>query len=83
MLDPYFKKITDNYQAAVREVAALAIQHGVAVPGFTAAITYFDQYRTAVLPANIIQAQRDYFGAHTYERNDREGIFHFEWYHEE
>jgi 6-phosphogluconate dehydrogenase len=83
MLNPYFKKITDDYQAAVREIAGLAIRYGVAVPGFTAAITYFDQYRTAVLPANIIQAQRDYFGAHTYERNDREGIFHYEWYHEE
>lgn len=83
MLDPYFKNITDKYQAAVRDVASLAIKAGVAVPGFTAAITYFDQYRSEVLPANIIQAQRDYFGAHTYERTDKEGTYHYEWYHEE
>lgn len=83
LLDPYFKDITAKYQAAVREVASLAIQAGVACPGFTAAITYFDQYRSAVLPANLIQAQRDYFGAHTYERTDRSGMFHYEWYHEE
>lgn len=83
MLDDYFKDITAKYQDAVRDVAALAIKAGVACPGFTAAITYYDQYRSAVLPANIIQAQRDYFGAHTYERTDREGSFHYEWYHEE
>ena len=83
MLDDYFKDITAKYQDAVRDVAALAIKAGVACPGFTAAITYYDQYRAAVLPANIIQAQRDYFGAHTYERTDRDGIFHYEWYHEE
>jgi 6-phosphogluconate dehydrogenase len=83
LLDAYFKDITQKYQSAVREVTALAVKSGVAVPGFAAAITYFDQYRSAVLPANIIQAQRDYFGAHTYERNDRPGVFHYEWYHEE
>ncbi|WP_034992090.1 NADP-dependent phosphogluconate dehydrogenase [Liquorilactobacillus vini] len=83
LLDSYFKEVTQKYQAAVRDVSALAIKSGIAVPGFTAAITYFDQYRSAVLPANIIQAQRDYFGAHTYERNDRPGIYHYEWYHEE
>ena len=83
MLDDYFKDITAKYQDAVRDVAALAIKAGVACPGFTAAITYYDQYRSAVLPANIIQVQRDYFGAHTYERTDREGSFHYEWYHEE
>ena len=83
MLDPYFKDIAEKYQGAVRDVAALAVQAGVASPGFTSAITYYDQYRSAVLPANLIQAQRDYFGAHTYERNDQEGIFHYEWYHEE
>ena len=52
-------------------------------PGLTAAITYFDSYRSEVLPANLIQAQRDYFGAHTYERTDREGIFHYTWYKEQ
>ncbi|WP_283590542.1 NADP-dependent phosphogluconate dehydrogenase [Ligilactobacillus saerimneri] len=83
LLDPYFTDIVAKYQTAVREVAALAIQAGVPSPAFNAAITYYDQYRSAVLPANMIQAQRDYFGAHTYERTDREGIFHYSWYHEE
>lgn len=83
MLDDYFKKIIEEYQNDVRDIAALAIKAGVACPGFSSAITYYDQYRSAHLPANIIQAQRDYFGAHTYERTDREGIYHYEWYHEE
>lgn len=83
LLDPYFIDIVAKYQTAVREIAALAIQAGVPSPAFNAAITYYDQYRSAVLPANMIQAQRDYFGAHTYERTDREGIFHYSWYHEE
>lgn len=83
MLDDYFKKIVKEYQNDVRDIAALAIKAGVACPGFSSAITYYDQYRSAHLPANIIQAQRDYFGAHTYERTDREGIYHYEWYHEE
>ena len=83
MLDDYFKKIVEEYQNDVRDIAALAIKAGVACPGFSSAITYYDQYRSAHLPANIIQAQRDYFGAHTYERTDSEGIYHYEWYHEE
>ena len=83
MLDDYFKKIVEEYQNDVRDIAALAIKAGVACPGFSSAITYYDQYRSAHLPANIIQAQRDYFVAHTYERTDREGIYHYEWYHEE
>lgn len=83
MLDDYFKKIVEEYQNDVRNIAALAIKAGVACPGFSSAITYYDQYRSAHLPANIIQAQRDYFGAHTYERTDREGVYHYEWYHEE
>lgn len=83
LLDDYFTQIAANYQSAVRDVAALAIKVGVACPGFTSAITYYDQYRSAVLPANIIQAQRDYFGAHTYERTDKSGTYHYPWYHEE
>ena len=83
MLDEYFQKIVEEYQNDVRYIAALAIKAGVACPGFSSAITYYDQYRSAHLPANIIQAQRDYFGAHTYERTDREGVYHYEWYHEE
>ena len=83
MLDDYFKKIVEEYQNDVRDIAALAIKAGVACPGFSSAITYYDQYRSAHLTENIIQAQRDYFGAHTYERTDREGVYHYEWYHEE
>ncbi|KRM19039.1 6-phosphogluconate dehydrogenase, decarboxylating [Ligilactobacillus hayakitensis DSM 18933 = JCM 14209] len=83
LLDDYFKDIVKNYQSDVREIAALAVKSGVACPGFQSAITYYDQYRSAHLPANIIQAQRDYFGAHTYERTDREGSYHFEWYNEQ
>lgn len=83
LLNDYFRQVTADYQAAVREVVALAIQHGVPVPTFASAINYYDSYRAADLPANLIQAQRDYFGAHTYERKDKEGIYHYSWYSEE
>jgi 6-phosphogluconate dehydrogenase len=80
MLDPYFKEVVENYQSALREVVALAVQNGIAVPTFSSAVAYYDSYRTADLPANLIQAQRDYFGAHTYERKDKEGTFHTNWF---
>ena len=80
MVDGSFKDSLLEYQPALREIAALAIQQGISVPSFTTAISYFDAYRTKDSSANLIQAQRDYFGAHTYERNDREGHFHTEWY---
>ncbi len=83
LLDEYFLDITKNYQQAVREVVSVAVQAGVPVPTFSSAIAYFDSYRSENLPANIIQAQRDYFGAHTYERKDQPGIFHYNWYTEE
>ncbi|EOL41855.1 6-phosphogluconate dehydrogenase, decarboxylating [Enterococcus phoeniculicola] len=83
LLDDYFMEITRKYQQAVREVVALAVQAGVPVPTFSSAIAYFDSYRSERLPANLIQAQRDYFGAHTYERVDKEGVYHYSWYHEE
>lgn len=83
LLDDYFKEIVAKYQKAVREVVAMSVEAGVPVPAFSAAISYYDSYRAARLPANLIQAQRDYFGAHTYERTDREGIFHYSWYNEE
>ncbi|RXK19318.1 NADP-dependent phosphogluconate dehydrogenase [Macrococcus sp. DPC7161] len=79
LLDPYFKEIVQKYELNLRKVSATAILAGVPVPGFAAAINYFDSYRTADLPANLIQAQRDYFGAHTYERKDQEGVFHSKW----
>ncbi|MDF0478822.1 NADP-dependent phosphogluconate dehydrogenase [Vagococcus sp. PNs007] len=80
LLDEYFNEITQKYQQSVRDVVAVAVQAGVPVPTFSSAISYYDSYRSENLPANIIQAQRDYFGAHTYERKDKEGIFHYDWY---
>lgn len=79
LLDDYFLNITKEYHQSVREVVSLAVKNGIPVPTFTAAITYFDAYRCQTLPANLIQAQRDYFGAHTYKRVDKEGTFHYEW----
>lgn len=83
LVDDYFNDITKKYHQAVRDVVAIAVQAGVPVPTFSSAIAYFDSYRSKRLPANLIQAQRDYFGAHTYERTDREGIFHYSWYDEQ
>lgn len=80
LLNDYFRSIAENYQQSVRDVVGLSIQAGVPVPAFSSAISYYDSYRSERLPANIIQAQRDYFGAHTYERVDKEGTFHFDWY---
>jgi 6-phosphogluconate dehydrogenase len=79
LLDPYFKEIVEGYQAALRQVIAVAIERGIPVPAFASAIAYYDSYRTETLPANLLQAQRDYFGAHTYQRVDKEGIFHSNW----
>ncbi|MBS4749515.1 NADP-dependent phosphogluconate dehydrogenase [Granulicatella sp. zg-ZJ] len=79
LLDDYFLNITKEYHQSVRDVVSLAVRNGIPVPTFSAAITYFDAYRTPVLPANLIQAQRDYFGAHTYKRVDKDGTFHYEW----
>ncbi len=79
MLDPYFKEIVENYQGALRKVIAVAVERGIAVPTLSSAIAYYDSYRTESLPANLLQAQRDYFGAHTYQRVDKEGVFHTEW----
>lgn len=80
LLDEYFTEIAQNYQQSVRDIVGLSVQAGIPVPAFASAISYYDSYRSARLPANIIQAQRDYFGAHTYERIDQEGDFHFDWY---
>jgi 6-phosphogluconate dehydrogenase len=79
LLDPYFRDIVQNYQTALREVVAEAVRVGVPVPGFSAAVAYYDSYRAETLPANLIQAQRDFFGAHTFERLDEKGSFHVEW----
>ncbi|WP_017687857.1 NADP-dependent phosphogluconate dehydrogenase [Paenibacillus sp. PAMC 26794] len=79
LLDPYFQNIIESYQGAWREVVAAAVKQGVPVPGFSSALSYYDSYRTERLPANLLQAQRDYFGAHTFQRLDKEGSFHFQW----
>ena len=79
MLDDYFLNILGSNQAAVRRVVTLAIEAGIPVPTFSSALAYYDSYRSPVLPANLIQAQRDLFGAHTYQRVDRPGTFHFHW----
>ncbi|MBO0439351.1 NADP-dependent phosphogluconate dehydrogenase [Candidatus Enterococcus ikei] len=83
LLDEYFIDITKKYQQSVRDVVSIAVQAGVPVPTFASAIAYYDSYRSERLPANIIQAQRDYFGAHTYQRTDKEGTYHYSWYNEE
>ena len=79
LLAPYFSKTVEAYQQSLRDVICLAVSQGIAVPTLSAAIAYYDSYRSAVLPANLIQAQRDYFGAHTYKRIDKEGVFHTDW----
>ncbi|MEO2202582.1 NADP-dependent phosphogluconate dehydrogenase [Paenibacillus pabuli] len=79
LLDPYFQNIVESYQDAWREVVAAAVKQGIPVPGFSSALSYYDSYRTERLPANLLQAQRDYFGAHTFKRVDKEGSFHFQW----
>ena len=79
LLDRYFTKIIRKAQRNWRVAVSTAIKHGVAVPAFSASLAYFDSYRQARLPANLLQAQRDFFGAHTYERIDKPGVFHTEW----
>jgi 6-phosphogluconate dehydrogenase len=79
MIDPEFAQAMNTRQAALRKVVALAAENGIPALAFSSALAYFDAYRSARLPANLTQAQRDYFGAHTYRRVDREGSFHTEW----
>jgi 6-phosphogluconate dehydrogenase len=81
LVDPFFKEAVETRQAAWRRVIIQAVQLGIPVPCLSSALAYFDGYRTARLPANLLQAQRDYFGAHTYERTDkpRGEFFHTNW----
>ena len=81
LLDPFFKEQITKAQDSWRRVCATAILHGIPVPAFSAALSYYDGYRSERLPANLLQAQRDYFGAHTYERIDRPRgeFFHTNW----
>ncbi len=79
LLAPTFKQAVESRQMALRRVVQAAVGMGIPVLAMSASLAYFDAYRTARLPANLTQAQRDYFGAHTYRRLDREGSFHTEW----
>jgi len=79
LLDPTFGGAVQERQGALRRVIKLAVQSGIPCLAFSASLAYYDAYRTARLPANLTQAQRDYFGAHTYRRVDKEGTFHTEW----
>lgn len=79
LLAPTFVDRVQEAVPAVREVVAFAAKNGIPVPGLSNSLTYFDAYTSSKLPLNLIQAQRDHFGSHTYERIDREGIFHTEW----
>ncbi len=81
LLDPYFQKIITDLVPSWRQVVAAAVQNGIPVPAISSALSYFDGYTTSRLPANLLQAQRDYFGAHTYERVDRPRgeFFHTNW----
>jgi len=79
LLADYFKDAVSAYQEDWRDVVATAIYHGIPTPAFMSALAYYDSYRSAELPMNLIQAQRDYFGAHTYMRKDKEGVFHTNW----
>jgi 6-phosphogluconate dehydrogenase len=81
LLDPYFNEQIKKGQRNWRRVVTLSAEHGIAAPAFMSALAYYDGYRSARLPANLLQAQRDYFGAHTYERTDasRGKFFHTDW----
>lgn len=79
LVDPEFAREMVQRQAAWRRVVGLAVQKGISVPGMSSSLQYFDTYRRGRLPANLVQAQRDYFGAHTYERIDLPGSYHTEW----
>lgn len=79
LVDPYFAKEVMDNQENWRKTIVAGIINGIPLPAFTASLNYYDSYRRESLPANMIQAQRDFFGAHTYQRTDKAGIFHTEW----
>lgn len=79
LLDPYFRNIVEESQPNWRKVVVAATKLGVPVLAFSSALNYFDSFRGERLSSNMIQAQRDYFGAHTYQRIDKEGVFHTDW----
>jgi 6-phosphogluconate dehydrogenase len=81
MLDERFSQELSSGQQALREIVQTAVAAGIPVPALSASLAYYDAYRSARLPANLTQGQRDFFGAHTYRRIDRDGVFHTDWTH--
>lgn len=79
LLDPNLSRMVMEHQECLRQMVCQAVELGVPIPGLMVSLGYLDAYRSAWLPANLIQAQRDYFGVHTYERMDAKGTFHMEW----
>jgi 6-phosphogluconate dehydrogenase len=79
LMEDYFTNSINEYQEDWREVIKTAISNGISIPAFSSSLAYYDSYRSSELPTNLLQAQRDYFGAHTYERTDREGTYHTTW----
>ena len=79
LLDPFFKETIEKSQNGWRQVVSTAQLNGIPIPSMSTALSYYDGYRTECLPANLLQAQRDYFGAHTYELTGKEGVFHTKW----
>ena len=80
LVDAGIQKKVSSLLPGTRKVLSAAIQSGIAMPAFTAALSYFDAFRSERMPSNVIQAQRDFFGAHTYERIGKEGVFHTQWF---
>jgi 6-phosphogluconate dehydrogenase len=81
LVDPYFKEIIEKAQTGWRKIVSAAVLNGIPVPAISSALGYFDGYRCEKLPANLLQAQRDFFGAHTYQRTDKPGgeFYHTNW----
>jgi 6-phosphogluconate dehydrogenase len=79
LLDPFMKGEVSRCVQNLRKVVGVAVARGVPTLGFAASVNYYDSYRTVDLPQNLTQAQRDFFGAHTYQRKDKDGTFHTEW----
>jgi 6-phosphogluconate dehydrogenase len=76
---PYFVSSINSYQENWRKVISKSIESGIAVSAFSSALSYYDNYRSKDMPMNLLQAQRDYFGSHTYQRVDVDGLFHTQW----
>jgi 6-phosphogluconate dehydrogenase len=79
LLDPSIAHLLLQKESSIQKVISLAALNSYPAPGLTSSLNYFNAYRRKLLPTNLVQAQRDFFGAHTYQRVDKEGIFHTKW----